>query len=94
MNVETVVELGTESGVWRFAGQLILGMGFSGQKGQAEPCQGHKDTVGSEETILGEKKKKEFQHNFGTRSNPGSMKMDTLAMWVSKSSKSKPRAHI
>lgn len=55
MDVETVVELGRESGVWRLAGQLSLGTGFSGQKGQVEPCQGHEDTVWSEETILKKK---------------------------------------
>lgn len=77
--------LGTESGVWRCAGQLSLGMGFSGQKVQVEPCQGHEDTMWSEETIL--EKRKEFQYNFGTRSNPGiqlsgSMKIATSEIWV------------
>lgn len=66
MDVETVVELGTESGVWRFAGQLSLGTGFSGQKGQVEPCQGHEDTVWSEETIL-----KKTHQNFNTTLEPG-----------------------
>lgn len=99
MDVEMVVEPGTESGIWRFAGQLSLGMGFSGQKGQAEPCQGHENTVWSEETIL-EKEKKRISTQL---LEPGPIQvysyLDQLK-WThqkfgaARDSTSKPRAHI